>query len=194
MSERGPRGRGRTCNTAQVSGSAGFTLAEVVAVLAIITILAGVVAGSALAVIDRARIRAAAESLENLADAAVAFQKDVGNFPLNISQLAVPITTASLNSCSAPYTAGQRARWRGPYLPQLVDGNGIDLGLGAAPDVMFRAGEFIVIPVVDVDVRDAEALDEYLDSGNGASDGAVRWITSAGELVGLGYLIPTSGC
>lgn len=90
----------------------GFTLLELIVVLAIIATLAGVVAPALLGNVGEARQTAARAQLEIFALALDAYRIDVGEYPGDGDGLRA--------LRSAPTDARLAARWRGPYLRHAV--------------------------------------------------------------------------
>jgi general secretion pathway protein G len=87
-------------------GEAGFTLVELLVVLAIIVLVAGIVAPQVLRYLGSARSDAAAAQIDNIGSALELFYVDNNRYPTGQEGLAV---------LSEPPT--ERAdRWNGPYL------------------------------------------------------------------------------
>lgn len=90
----------------------GFTLIEMLVVIAIIATLAAVVAPSIFRNISDARTSAAKSQVELLALAINSYRLDNDVFPT---------TEQGLESLRAPSTTGESPRnWRGPYISRLV--------------------------------------------------------------------------
>ena len=66
----------------------GFTLIELIGVLAIMTILAGVIAPNALQSIERAAIRAEHQTLANLGEQVELYLRDQGALPTILIELS----------------------------------------------------------------------------------------------------------
>lgn len=86
------------------AGTAGFTLVELLVVLAIMAMLAGLVAPRVMDYFGRAKVDTAKLQLENIAAALELHRLDVGRYPTN---------PEGLQALVAPTGA---ARWQGPYL------------------------------------------------------------------------------
>ena len=170
----------------------GFTIAEVLVLLALFTIVIAIVAPNATRLLNRGGARASAESLENLATSLLAFRENVGNFPLRPIHLSAPITTADRNACGVLYTNGDVQQWRGPYVDRLLTAGGIPLPIGTLKDSIYVAGSTMVMTVLAVANDDALEIDQQVDGGDGAAGGTVRW--TGGASVTLRYLVPAAGC
>lgn len=178
----------------------GFTVLEVIVALAIMVTISAVVAPNLLAYLDRVRVDRAVESLESVSTALGEFHDDVGEWPLELTQLVSPITTSDRNSCASTYSGAEVNRWGGPYVNRFLDA-GVPLGIGTAANVVFRVPPvtgFTTLHVVvpDVSEEDAVALDRRMDGDGDLATGSVRRLLPAdgsGRIVLL-YMIPVSGC
>jgi general secretion pathway protein G len=90
----------------------GFTLIELIVVIAIIATLAGVVAPALFGNVTEARRTAARSQLEIFSLALDAYRLDVGYYPSTDEGLAA--------LRQRPTDPDRAARWRGPYLRQDV--------------------------------------------------------------------------
>lgn len=83
----------------------GFTLVELLVVLAILGLLAGLVGPKVLGQLGGAKSKTAAVQIQDLESAAELFKLDVGRFPTNQEGLEALVTRP-----------GTAAGWNGPYL------------------------------------------------------------------------------
>ena len=90
----------------------GFTLIEMLVVLVIIGMLAGLVGPKLFGRVDSSKVKTAEIQLKMLKGSMETFRLDVGRFPTQAEGLLV------LNQ--APTDERARTRWRGPYLDQEV--------------------------------------------------------------------------
>jgi general secretion pathway protein G len=92
--------------------AAGFTLLEILVVLVIIGLLAGLVGPRLLSQLDRAKITTAETQIRMLKGALETMRLDLGRFPS--AEEGLQILT------SPPADGAMRQRWRGPYLDGQV--------------------------------------------------------------------------
>jgi len=101
----------RSRTTHILSTNSGFTLMEMLVVLAIIGLIVGLVGPRILGTVDREAPRIAATQAKLLRGAAENFRLDVGRYPTQQEGLEALVTK--------PADSPTSARWRGPY----VDGD-----------------------------------------------------------------------
>ena len=90
----------------------GFTLIEMLVVLVIIGLLAGLVGPKLFGHVDSSKVKTADVQIKTFKGAMETFRLDVGRFPTPAEGLA------ALNQ--SPTEDRARTRWRGPYLDQDV--------------------------------------------------------------------------
>ena len=90
----------------------GFTLIEMLVVLVIIGLLAGLVGPKLFGHVDSSKVKTADVQIKTFKGAMETFRLDVGRFPTPSEGLA------ALNQ--SPTEDRARTRWRGPYLDQDV--------------------------------------------------------------------------
>lgn len=139
---------------------AGFTLIEMMVVLAIIGTLALVVAPSVLRHVSDANTTTAKSQIEIFSVALDAYRLDIGRYPT---------TEEGLASLRVRAVAGEQAGWRGPYLRKAVP-----------LDPWRRAYEYR-----SPGVRNPESYDLYSLGRDGlpGGDGEDADVTSWGEAV-----------
>lgn len=94
------------------SHHAGFTLLEMLVVLVIIGLLAGLVGPKLFTKVDTSKVQTAQIQIKMLKGAVETMRLDIGRLPTEEEGLAM------LNS--PPADPALRARWRGPYLDDTV--------------------------------------------------------------------------
>ena len=92
--------------------AAGFTLLEILVVLVIIGLLAGLVGPRLLSQLDRAKVTTAETQVRMLKGALETMRLDLGRFPSAEEGLQLLVTP--------PVDGVMRQRWRGPYLDGQV--------------------------------------------------------------------------
>lgn len=118
------------------AASAGFTLVELLVVLAILTLLAGLVGPRVLSQLGGAKSKTAAVQIADIDKAMELFKLDVGRFPTTEEGLeALAKRPASVTSgWSGPYLKGSLPTdpWGKPYRYQLAPNGTIEIvSLGA---------------------------------------------------------------
>ncbi len=88
----------------------GFTLIEMLVVLVIIGLLAGLVGPRLFGQADKSKIKAAEVQIKMLKGALQTLQLDYGRFPSDAEGLRLLV--------SPPSDPAMRSRWRGPYLDE----------------------------------------------------------------------------
>lgn len=91
---------------------AGFTLIEMLVVLVIIGLLAGLVGPRLFGKVDSSKVQTAQTQVKMLKGALESMRLDIGRFPTPGEGLAL------LNNM--PQDANIRSRWRGPYLEDVL--------------------------------------------------------------------------
>lgn len=110
MPSQSVRTRARRRAVARLGARAGFTLIEILVVIAVIAVLATLVAPEVFKHLGSARESTARSQVEMLGAALDAYRLDLGRYPTTQEGLAA--------LRQAP--AGAGARWRGPYLRKEV--------------------------------------------------------------------------
>jgi prepilin-type N-terminal cleavage/methylation domain-containing protein len=185
--------------------AAAFTLVEVIVALAVVLILAAVALPALNGFVDQKSVETAATQLATVRDAiygtADGFEKTVGAIPGRLSHLTTPIVKSNpsyLNSCDVQYTNKQQNNWDGPYVNFMIDAStGMATAIGVAADTVTRnpttatAGTLRINFVNNVEQRNAQLLDDYVDASNGSGTGTVQWSApNADGQVTLYYYFP----
>ena len=139
----------RPCTQARAAADTGFTLLEILVVLAILGLLVGLVAPAALRQLGGARNSVARQSVERIASVLDLYRLDVGSYPTTDQGLqALNVRPAGAASWNGPYLKTDAAPvdpWGRPYLyraPSARAGRDFDLcsrgpnGTDAATDLI----------------------------------------------------------
>jgi prepilin-type N-terminal cleavage/methylation domain-containing protein len=112
-------------------GFQGFTLIELIVVLAIVALLASIAAPRYVASVDRAREATLRTSLATIRDAIDQFATDRGRWPESLDEL---VTARYLRAVPEDPITTRRDSWVGlPPPPEAVDASGVfDVRSGAA--------------------------------------------------------------
>jgi general secretion pathway protein G len=119
---------------------AGFTLLEILVVIAILGLLIGLVAPAVLRQLGGARVSVARQSIERLGSILDLYKLDVGSYPSTDQGLqALSVQPTGVSSWSGPYLKGDASpldAWNHPYIyrnPSQRSGHDYDL-CSAGPD------------------------------------------------------------
>jgi len=97
----------------------GFTVIELLVVLAIIGILGGLIMGAAHSARKQALVAKARASISSLETALGMFQSDIGSYPSagNANMVTCLISSSGCSiGAGTPITTSQAANWSGPYM------------------------------------------------------------------------------
>ncbi|MFQ5329792.1 MAG: type II secretion system protein GspG [Thermodesulfobacteriota bacterium] len=151
------------------SRDAGFTLIEVIVVIAIMSIIAGTLAPSISQRIDRARRDATKAEMNEIKEALTSFGSDTGIFPKQekdgpTSLKALETKSGKYTGWRGPYMVGRYANadyaydaWNTPYLYRYVSGErtatltslGSDRSVGGNDDISMT----VLMPMEDIESR-----------------------------------------
>lgn len=132
------------------SRAGGFTVLEVLVVIAIITILVTAVFPRVQRWIDQADATRSAVDLASIRTAIQVFEVNVRREPGLLTQLTRPITATDLDLEGVPYGSAT-GRWKGPYLDRILP----DVGI-ADPVFELSSGGSVANEIVCFDLETAE--------------------------------------
>ncbi|MDQ6718263.1 MAG: type II secretion system GspH family protein [Gemmatimonadota bacterium] len=187
-----------------------FTLLEVVATLAVLSILAAATVPSVVAYLTRQNIEKTAAILTDLSTSIAAFRVKIARYPFRISHLGSNILGTDTTSCSGigpatpttTYTNLTANKWGqtngGPFNKRVIPTTGFPTPIGTIIDTIYRTGNSnnaaSSLPLIIRNVRfeDAEELNAFIDgdADNGDrsnSAGLVQWSAPVNELVDVVY-------
>lgn len=173
----------------------GFTLVEVLVILAILAALAAILVPTVSNQVRKADVGRVTGDLTNLRTGVEAFLVDVHRYPLRPSQLANPITTTDtdINGAGNTYPSGLVARWEGPYIDQLIaTGDSLETGFGGFVRDTFTITtepngiEYLTVTIIDLAQPEFETIDAEIDGTVDATGGLLRF--TAGPPAEITYL------
>jgi general secretion pathway protein G len=136
----------------QALPDAGFTLLEILVVIAIIGLLIGLVAPAALRQLSQARVSVAKQSIERISSVLDLYKLDVGSYPTTDQGLAALVQQPTgVGTWNGPYIKGNAAPvdpWNHPYHyrnPSDRPGHDFDL-CSAGPSGNATSSEVICNP------------------------------------------------
>jgi general secretion pathway protein G len=120
-----------TRDTPAVEGDAGFTLLEILVVIAILGLLIGLVAPAVLRQLGGARVSIAHQSIERLSSVLDMYKLDTGSYPSGDEGLQALVTRpGDAGTWNGPYVQGTTLpvdAWNHPYVPSSRPGHDYDL-------------------------------------------------------------------
>lgn len=186
------------------TGRSGFTMIEMIVLLAVIVMISAMAIPSVITTLDRQRVERAIVELDRLMAGIVEFESGVGDWPGSLSHLTNAITTGDADVCGTAFNNGDTNGWVGPYVIRPIGTAGTNVFVGVANNTIARnpsppppingneAGELqIVIP--NVREEDVLELDRQKDASDGLSAGMVRW-TAGSNTMTVQYTIAIAGC
>lgn len=180
----------------------GFTLVEMVVVLAIIVALAAVILAQVANQAKRGGTAALAQNLNSVSTAINAFRGDVRRYPSSLAQLTRPLVNGDADACGGNMPAVVRNRWRGPYLQRAIPAGGLPSGDATILDGLLRVpatGNFnatgtLYVVAVNVDRDAATDLEAQFDGNADFTGGTILWIQGGAAGDTLRFAIPIRGC
>ncbi|OGX41753.1 MAG: hypothetical protein A3F87_03275 [Omnitrophica WOR_2 bacterium RIFCSPLOWO2_12_FULL_51_24] len=157
--------------------SSGFTLIEMIVVMTIIMILAGLITGAAMKAKQRALVTQTKAMISGLETALGMFQMDIGGYPTsaagNNTNLVTNLTTLGGTyyiGTYGPYTVVATSGWSGPYMNFKTG----DLVSGSVVDAWLRAYHYTRPGTVHAGGPDYTTyIDIYSDGPNKADNGGL---------------------
>lgn len=153
-------------------GTEGFTLVEILVVMAIIAGLAAVTLPAITQQLRKSDVNRVAQDLKNLATSAQSFQADVRSLPATLEQMETPIKTEDKDLFVVAYSKTDSAAWAGPYVEKGIPSTGLTTGFGAtiSPTLTLQGTspdpQYLRFTVTGLSEADAKSVDKVLDDGN----------------------------
>ena len=173
----------------------GFTLIEMLAVLAVILVLAAIIVPQVAQEARQATGPALLSSTATIADAIAQFKADTRRYPGTLRALVDP-SGSPTDICGSTIPPGLLGRWSGPYLQRQVPTSGLTAGDAVIQNALTRAASSstsvsaLIITAVGVDAAIAADIEQDLDGNADLNGGTIRW-TAPNTLT---YHVPIRGC
>jgi len=198
-------------------GARGFSLIEIIAAIAVLTILAGLIVVSVAGYDNQRRTTATVTTLKSLSvslNNSNAIGEDYGflqtvlRYPIRLSHLTTLITTADKQCSGAVYTATMVAAWRSsPRYSSynIIPLQGVSTPLGWIQDTVVKGTQtgtngsspkgYVELHMDSLSTTDVQAIDLAVDEVVDSSAGLVRDSTARGTVVSqnlhlLRFLVP----
>jgi len=172
----------------------GFTLVEVLVILAILAALAAVLVPTVSNQVRKADVGRAVGDMTNLRSGIEAFLVNVHRYPGDIEDLVYPIDGTDADVTTATYPAGLISRWEGPYIDRVITAGELETGFGGliqdAFTVTTDAGvDYLTVTIEGIAQPEFDLIDAQIDEGNGAVAGRLRWTTGTPDVIHF-YALP----
>lgn len=159
----------------------GFTLVEVLVILAILAALAAILVPTVANQVRKADVGRVVGDLDNLRTGVEAFLVNVHRYPGDVEDLGTPITVADTDINGVVYSPGLVARWEGPYVDAVMaEAGSFETGFGGAIQDDFASKDYgngvsyLTVTVLDLASPEFTTIDEAIDGGDGVSAGRLR--------------------
>ena len=117
----------------RTTSRAGFTLVEVLVILAILAALAAVLVPTVSNQVRKADLSRVTGDMTNLRTGVEAFLVNVHRYPGDIEDLVYPIDGTDTDINTNTYPTGLQNRWEGPYVDRIItDGGSLETGFASA--------------------------------------------------------------
>ena len=161
----------------------GFTLVEVLVILAILAILAGVLVPSIANQVTKSDISRVSADLGNVRTGVEAFLVDLKRYPGDIEDLVDQPTTADSTLLADAYPSGLIGKWSGPYVDVVLP-NDSSLGTGFGASIhddfvldSINGSGYLGILITSLTRADFMRIDANIDTDTSTTQGRFRWVT-----------------
>lgn len=167
----------------------GFTLVEVLVILAILAALAAVLVPTVSNQVRKADVGRVTGDLTNLRSGVEAFLVNVHRYPGDIEDLVYPVAANDAGTdadvSGSAYTTGLASKWEGPYVDRvIVDEGSLETGFGGEIQDNFTSTtdggiEYLTVAIHGIAQAEFDLIDAQIDEGNGTTAGRLRWTAGA---------------
>jgi prepilin-type N-terminal cleavage/methylation domain-containing protein len=179
----------------------GLSLVEVLVALAIIALIVAALFPTLMPRLRGGQVSAVASQLDYLRIAISNYRQDVRRYPRRLRELTYQLAAGDLDACGAPVSAANRARWNGPYVSRVIDGD-FPAGDATIRDTLTRdppttsSGPLANLQVVvtNVDSAVARELERQFDGNDDFAAGSILWTPAGGAHGVLRLQTPITGC
>jgi type II secretory pathway pseudopilin PulG len=164
--------------------------------LAIVAVMAAVLIPALHSHIEDARINKIASDLTSIADAIREYDKHMGTYPIDLSQLVTkPVAQTDANSCGVKLTAAEVVLWRGPYLPSAapyLEGEDTIFAALSRKASTTKDADILQILVRQPSKSTVNELDSLFDRDTDLNAGTITWSSTSPARMIFG--IPIQSC
>jgi prepilin-type N-terminal cleavage/methylation domain-containing protein len=187
----------------QLRSRSGFTMVEIVTVLAIMALLAAVVVPQILQRIGEGKGAALARTLSAVSDAAIEYRADVRRYPTHLRFLSTAPTAGTKDLCNQTVPTTFLAAWGGPYVKTPFTTSGVPVGDATVRDSLeldpvgpytTSTNGSLVVVALNVDSTVAVQLEKAFDGNSTFGSGTIRFTPGLAKTGTLKFAIPVRGC
>lgn len=187
--------------------TSGFSLPEMLTVLALIAILVAVTYPALKPKVDESRAAALAKTLDGISESVNHYRGNVGRLPKTLAQLTTKPSTGAPDLCGNVVPDVNINQWRGPYSSRTFVSPGIRVADATIKDTLRRVPStntstpfgVLYVDVKDTDSSVAALLERQFDGDVlNYSTGTLQWQRAAAPPAGpigqVSFGIPVRGC
>lgn len=167
----------------------GFTLVEVLVILAIIAVLAGVLVPVVTNQIRKAETARVTSDVTGIRTGIEAFIADVKRYPGDLDDLSSPVDGSDNDINLESYPAGLANSWSGPYIDRvMLDADSLETGFGGqildSMQTWTHPGnsvDYITVLITGISSGDFDEVDAAIDGGDGATAGRLLFFDGVAD-------------